>query len=177
MKNSTTSIRTFIAGLALAAIILTAGAGSAMAQRSAHDDAKASAKIVSGLSLEKERDLNFGSIVRTTTGGTVTVNATTGAISYSGVSQGQTRNYQTASFETSGEPEYLYTITLPRSAELTKKNGHATMTVVNFTHSEGAGHLDREGKQDFTVGGTLQVGPNQETGEYEGSFEVTVEYQ
>lgn len=172
-------------GAALVAVILVCGGNNAFAQRNATATANVSAKIVSGISLEKTRDLNFGPVVRTSAGGTATINATTGAMSYSGVSQGQNGGQQTASFTVTGEPSYLYTISLPHSATLSEQNGnghgqangHAQMTVTDFTYSDGAGTLNESGTQSFTVGGTLQVGPNQDTGNYTGSFDVTVEYQ
>ncbi|MBS1914569.1 MAG: DUF4402 domain-containing protein, partial [Bacteroidetes bacterium] len=137
------------------------------------------------ISLEKTRDLNFGSIVRSAAGGTVVLNATTGALTFSGVTQGQTHNQATAAFSATGEPSYLYTITLPQTATLTETNGngngnangHPSMTATSFTYSDGAGTLDNSGHQNFNVGATLNVGANQATGTYTGSFDVTVQYQ
>ena len=51
------------------------------------------------------------------------------------------------------------------------------MTVKDFTYSNGAGTLGENGRQTFNVGATLEVAGNQETGSYNGSFDVTVQYQ
>ncbi|HVZ38009.1 MAG TPA: DUF4402 domain-containing protein, partial [Candidatus Kapabacteria bacterium] len=111
---------------------------------------------------------------------TVVLNATSGALTFNGVTQGQTRNQATAVFSATGEPSYLYTITLPQTATLTQAGAgpnRPTMTATSFTYSDGAGTLDNSGHQTFNVGATLNVGANQATGTYNGSFDVTVQYQ
>ena len=180
-KDLTSRKTSMFTGLAIAAFALIGLSGTAMAQHRNSASADASAKIVSGITLEKTRDLNFGSIVRSASGGTVTINATSGALTYTGVTRGQTNDQTTAAFRTTGESSYLYTISFPESIRIGRQNGNgngsAQMTVRSFTASEGAGTLSREGTQSFNVGATLEVGANQETGQYNGSFEVTVQYQ
>ena len=172
MKTRTTNF-----AAALFAVLLLAGAGTASAQNSASASVDAEAKIVAGISLEKVLDLKFGSIVRSAEGGSVTLDPNSGEISYSGVTQGQNSDYQIAEFETTGENDYLYTIALPNEATLTHSGGSATMMVNEFGYSDGAGVLDGDGLERFNVGATLQVGPNQVTGRYTGSFDVAVQYQ
>ncbi|MGE3799408.1 MAG: DUF4402 domain-containing protein [Candidatus Kapaibacterium sp.] len=169
--------RTLFFSAALAIAGMFALNTAAQAQSSASASADAEAKIVSGISLEKVLDLNFGSIVRSAEGGMVTIDPNSGNISYSGVTQGQNSNYQAAQFETTGEADYLYSISLPSSATLNRNGGNETMTVTDFSYTEGAGTLDTQGAESFDVGGTLNVGPNQATGRYIGSFEVSVQYQ
>lgn len=164
--------------LALVATALLVNASSASAQHRASASASADAKIVSGISLAKVLDLKFGSIVRSAEGGSVTINATKGDITYTGVTQGQSSSYQTAQFTATGEASYRYTISLPKEAKLDHEGGKGEkMVVKSFTYSEGAGSLSDKGTQTFNVGGTLEVGPNQATGRYVGTFDVAVQYE
>lgn len=165
-------IRTF----SLFSLTLLAVSASSFAQSSASADADIETKIVAGITLSKTQDLQFGSVVRSPKGGTVTINPNTDQISYSGVTRGQNMTYRAAAFESTGEPDYSYSISLPKKATLTRKGGKQTMTVTDFTHSDKAGHMDGKGSDDFKVGATLEVGSNQETGSYSGEFTVMVEY-
>lgn len=171
------NLRTLLSGTAAVAVGIIAFSGAAAAQNRHTASADAEARIVSGIAIEKNRDMNFGSIVRSAAGGTVVLNANTGAVTFNGVTQGQTRNNQTAQFTTTGEPEYHYTISLPRTATLSRQGGSGSMEASDFVTSEDSGELDRNGREQFTVGATLRVSPNQATGTYKGSFEVAVQYQ
>jgi len=166
-------IRTFSV-FSLTIIAITA---SSFAQSSASADANIETKIVAGITLSKTQDMQFGSIVRSAKGGTVTINPNTSQISYSGVTRGQNMSYRPASFETTGEPDYSYSISVPKKTSLSRKGGKQTMDVTDFQFSDKSGHLDEKGTDKFNVGATLSVGPNQETGVYNGEFTIMVEYQ
>jgi hypothetical protein len=169
------------------AIVLTAlftVANSASAQGNGNANANGKTKIVAGLSLAKTQDLQFGQIVRSAVAGTITLDATSAnRVAAGGVTIGQNAGNTAARFTATGEPGYLYTVTLPASAvTLTKTvtSGTApTLTVSSFTSTlaSGLGTLAVDGTQSFNVGGTLNVGANQETGDYTGQFNVTVSYQ
>lgn len=163
--------------LSIFSLSLIAFTATSLAQSSASADADIDTKIVAGITLSKTQDLQFGSVVRSAKGGTVTINPNNDQISYSGVTRGQNMTYRAASFESTGEPDYSYSISLPKKVTLTRKGGKQTMTVTDFTSSDEAGHLDNKGADRFKVGATLEVGGNQETGSYSGSFTVMVEYQ
>ncbi len=163
--------------LSVLSLALVAFTTTSNAQSSASADADIDTKIVAGITLSKSQDMQFGSVVRSAKGGTVTINPNTDQISYSGVTRGQNFSYRSASFSSTGEPEYQYTISLPKKVTLTRKGGKQTMSVVDFTYSTGAGQLDNKGTASFKVGATLEVDGNQETGSYDGSFTVMVEYQ
>jgi hypothetical protein len=66
----------------------------------------------------------------------------------------------------------------PNVITLTRVGGGPTMTVDNFTVEGGAGWrlVPTNTVFQFRVGGRLNVGPNQPTGTYNGSFNVTVTY-
>ncbi|MDB5934020.1 MAG: hypothetical protein JWQ01_1364 [Massilia sp.] len=75
----------------------------------------------------------------------------------------------------SGKSVTWTTISLPASATLTNGSG-ASMTLTNFT-SNPTGTFSGSALTQLTVGATLNVGPNQSTGNYSGTFVVTVNYQ
>ena len=79
-----------------------------------------------------------------------------------------------SSFDVTGEPGQVYSITLPSSATLT--SGANTMTVDTFTHDSGATPSLVAGSDTFNVGATLNVGAAQAAGSYSGTFAVTVNY-
>jgi len=148
-----------------------------LAQSATSSDSDIESRIVAGVTLSKTEDLRFGSVVRSAKGGTVTVNPNNDEISYSGVTRGQSMTSRPAAFESTGEPDYSYLISLPRKVTLTRKGGKQTLTVSDFTCSDKAGRLDGKGSDGFKVGATLEVGSNQEVGAYDGSFTIMVEYQ
>lgn len=172
------NIRSISLALAVTAIALLSNVVSAHAQKHASASANAEAKIVSGISLAKTLDLKFGSIVRSAEGGTVTINPNGGEITYNGVTQGQNTSHQAAQFTATGEGGYLYRISLPNQVKLDHEGGKGVkMTVRQFTNTSTAGRLDDNGSQTFSVGATLEVEPNQATGKYTGTFDVTVQYE
>lgn len=139
-------------------------------------------------SIVKSADLDFGSIVATTTAGTVIVtpagvrSATGGAIlagsSFSAAAftgRGSRRNQQII-------------VTLPTSILITRVAGTQAMTVNNFTMGTSptlaavaAGRRFRivpaDSTFEFPVGATLIVSARQMSGAYTGLFTIDVAYQ
>ncbi len=134
-------------------------------------------KGIGSISVAKTQDMQFGAVVRSAAGGTVTINPNTAQVIYSGVTRGQTITYHPASFSVTGEPNYEFSVRLPKKANLSRAGGKKPMSVVDFTATAAGGQLDNKGTATFNVGATLEVGANQETGSYSGSFTVMVEYQ
>lgn len=177
MKNITFAI-------AIAVVAAIGFTGTASAQRTATASATASAKIVSGISLTKTADLNFGQVVRSTAAGTVVLDPTSASRTFNGgVTVGQNGGNAYAQFSAAGEPAYAYSVTLPSSITITQSvqsGTPATMTVTSLASTLGGsnnGVLDVNGANSFNVGGTLNVGASQATGSYSGAFNVTVSYQ
>lgn len=132
--------------------------------------------IVSTVNLVAKTGIVFGDISVSSIPGTVTI-STDGARTTTG---GATVNSNTsgtpAQFEASGDPNALYSITLPDSIILTSEAGDS-MTVDNFSSTpETGGQLDSSGRQDLNVGATLNVGSFQAFGAYRGLMSTTVEY-
>lgn len=93
-----------------------------------------------------------------------------------GVEMSCVPNRHTAAvFKVSGSSDRFYSIALPPSIIVANQRG-AKMKVVEFAGSKKSGTLS-SGQDEFSVGGYLNVAPNQDDGLYQGSFVVTVEYQ
>ena len=162
----------------------------------------AQAVIVEPLGLVKVQDLKFGRIAATTSGGTIVVNADTGACTASGgvLSAG---GCGSAQFAGRGVRRLTVRIQLPATVNLTGPAG-AIMVADAITlgaspdlaflgggngngngngNGGGQGSVPRyqvsasSGIFTFRLGGRLNVGAGQRPGQYSGTFPVTVQYQ
>lgn len=139
-------------------------------------DAKVIAPItISNVSSTK---LDFGTVSRSSVAGTVTVPPVGARTSSGGVSVLTSSLYSSAPFEVSGENNASYNLTLPDNDEvtLTREGGSEEMEVINFTTNSTL-VLGASGSATFNVGATLSLDADQFSGEYSGSFSVTVAYQ
>jgi len=163
MKTLTRMMRSAMA--ALLAGVVTFGTGTALA-----------APEPDGIDITGVTSLDFGSVIATTTGGTVTV-APNGNTTFSGVFGfgGASSSPAVFSVKRIGKGNPHYTIILPASTTLTGNNG-GTMVVDGFlSNPAGTGHLQPPaGVETLEVGATLRVGQNQAPGSYNGTFLVTV---
>jgi len=169
MRNT---LRLAAVGAALAAASFATSASAA-----ATATATATAEILSSLTLTADSALDFG-LIAPNTGGTVTVNADntvsqTGALISTGTRA-------PAGFTVTGTNGASVVVTLPSApVDLTRVSGTETMSLGGFnTNPVGAFQLSpTTGQGTFSVGGTLTVGSNQVAGVYNGTFNVSVEYQ
>lgn len=139
--------------------------------------ADVTATIVKSILIEKITDLKFGKIVTGSTASEVQIqlNNTRSVASGNATLFNQTNDHQVAIFKTSGSPNATYYIVFPQSVSITGPTGSDPMTVDGFVHSA-TGVLDYTGEETFNVGATLNIGANQASGDYTGSFTVTVAY-
>ena len=147
----------------------------AHAVESVSDEGTAKAKIIQAATLQKgATDLDFGTIVADTDGGTVAVTAAKPA-------ERNPQNIQvvTASAFSAGEFELsnldtdtTYSVSVDPSVNLQKSG--ATDMSATLTLSDDTVHNVTSKK--FYVGGTLTVNGNQTAGQYEGHYNVTVTY-
>lgn len=156
--------------LAVAGAAMLAGAAIA-----ADADSTAGAEIIAPLQISNSAALYFGTIAPSLTAGDTVVVSAAGAKSCGAELTCLTDDHTAAQFDVTGEADASYTISLPTSVSISNGAG-ANMTVDNFTGSKATGTLV-SGADSFNVGGTLGVAANQATGEYTGTFTVTVEYQ
>lgn len=147
-------------------------AGVAFAE-TASDTGSAVAKIIAPISIvHQSGDLDFGVLIKSNTAGTVTIPAVASPTAQDVNVQRATGAVSSDHFVVDNDDGFTFTISLPSS--ITVSNGNTgSMTVNAFTHScPGSCTLDG----DLYVGGTLQVGANQESGDYTGSYTVTLTY-
>lgn len=139
--------------------------------------AKAAFSQVASMTINNTRGLSFGSFVAGS-GGTVTVSAGSERSATGAVILLPSTSGQSAQFTVQGDPNATYTIELPADSTVVLTGPGADMALTNFTSqpSGAGGQLDLTGSQVLSVGATLQVGGNQVSGSYSGSYNVTVNY-
>ena len=151
-------------------------------QSTASATANAGGRIIQPLKLIATQALEFGDIIKGEN--TVTVpaagsrTATNNDLLLTLTSGGRTP--QAAEFEIEGEPGLAYVVTYESNVVLNGPDS-ATMSVGPFTNNakltlpDGTGETTA-GKDTFNVGASLTVSADQKPGVYQGTFEVTVNY-
>lgn len=140
------------------------------------------AKVIAPIEASKSSDLNFGTITRSSTSGSVKIDfASEGSgftITPSGGVSILTSAFSGATFEITGENNAIYSFNLPSGDEviLTRKGGTEVMTVTGFDDNS-VRVLSDTGTDSFSIVATLNVGANQVAGDYEGDFSITISYQ
>jgi len=120
--------------------------------------------------------MNFGELFTVGTPNTITLSAQGARTAGVAGTLGSSDGVIVPAFTVAGDRGASVNIILP--GPVTISNGAATMIVSGFTHNLGATpKLDVNGNALFSVGATLNVGANQPTGQYTGSFVVAVAYQ
>lgn len=153
------------------AVALIAGM-AAGAAHAATTTGSASATVLTPLSVSETTAMSFGDVGGDAIDATTIVLTTAGGTSSSdGAYVGGTP--AAAAFTVSGAASQAYVLTLPGSITLT--SGTDTVTVDTLTDTS-TGALDVAGSETFSVGGTLNLGANQASGNYTGSYTVTVAY-
>lgn len=167
----------------LSAAILATGllaATSALAQNTSTATASGSATIIRPITITQVQDLQFGRIIRPSTGsGTVTMGNTSDTVTASGgpfVLGGITT--RRAEFTIASEGGQAFSLSVP--ANLTMVKG-ADSIVVTLNPSLGAlptvtGALGSGVSQTLYVGGSFPLPDTQATGAYTANFSVTVTY-
>jgi hypothetical protein len=134
--------------------------------------ANATVNIVSPLSLTKNADLNFGTIVGPFAGQVVHVDGTN-ARDCAGLTCSGT--YGAAAFTVTGTPDQGVVLTIPDSVVL---NGSVSGSLnVDLTGDKPSDPtLDSSGSASFTVGGKLTIPALTVDGVYSNTFDVTANY-
>jgi hypothetical protein len=161
--------------------IFSAASSDSFAQQMATDGADAHASIVTPISITKVDDMNFGNIAVNASGGSVALPTSGPRNTTGGVTLPSTAGtIGAASFTVSGQPGYVYSITLPASITIADNAAH-TMTINNLVSQPSVvagGTLSGGGTQTLYVGGTLAVSGSQAPGSYSTTtpFDVSVVY-
>ena len=154
------------------------------AAQAADFDGTAKAAVVRPNTLIKTDDLDFGTLASGPSGGTVTINAVTGARTTGGGVTPVGGGMQRAIFQGTGG-FLLITVGGSNSVTLTRAGGGAapmTASLSRAASTSGGGiallgaTLLPSGVQTYYIGGTLTVPANQPDGDYSGTFTLTVNY-
>lgn len=171
----------------LASLAISAIAGTAHAQASANATTSASATIFRPITLTKDSDLRFGTIVRPASGSdTVTISAADGSRALStnnavALTSGAHQSPTRATYTVSGEGGQAFSISVPASFNMTRSGGAETLTIT-LTASAASGTLSgslgnaSSGTASFGVGGAMPITSSTASGAYSGSFITTVSY-
>ena len=158
-------------------IIFLGFAAVANAQNTA--TATASATVVEGSSVRKDKDLNFGSLIKGNTQGSVHI-APNGQMTYSGITapSGSSNTPQAAQFTVLGTAGASFSISTPSSFTLTNTNGTGTMTVSGIDITNWNNTIGSGGETTFNVGGWLTVPANPNVGLYQNTsdFVITIQF-
>lgn len=166
------------------AIAMLGTSGAAYAQTSATQSTTATTQIIRAISINPGTTLQFGRIVKPSTGtGTVTVDTSGGRTSGGGATlAGGTAT--AATYTVNGEGGQNITITHDASVTLTNTTpgaGGGTISAsLTSSDADGAATLSNSlgaaGSFGFSIGGTLSIPSAANTGDYTGNFNVVVAY-
>jgi hypothetical protein len=159
-------------------VALCAAGCAAHPALAATTSAPSEAAIVAPNTLIKTDDLMFGSILPSATAGTVTVAAATGARTSTGGATPVGAGFQRAEFVGMAPVGILVNVTLPSGTiTLNRVGGGASMpATLAVEGGTGLRFFPGTGILTFRVGGTLNVGASQTTGQYLGTFTLQVDY-
>jgi hypothetical protein len=170
------SIRNLVSATTLAAAALLSAPALAVTPTTQSDG---KALVLIPLTLTKIDDLDFGSIIPSAVGGTVTLDPLDGTRTPTGgvtlvASDGGNHGY----FAGAGSPNQQVLIALSPPVSL-KNSAGDTIPVLGLTlDGPPMRTIDPTSRAFFVgVGGTLSVKPNQPEGDYSANFWVTAVYQ
>lgn len=152
------------------------------ASNSADGTITSKAKILTGLTANGTKILNFGSFSRGE-GGTITITPM-GVVTNSDPNIIHSADIPTSNgkLEIVGEPNSTVTLFLPTvNTNLTRSGGTETMVLSDYTTTEAdltSVSLDESGSKTVGLGGKLNVGnaTANPAGNYEGTYSITVTY-
>ncbi|HEX5236973.1 MAG TPA: DUF4402 domain-containing protein [Sphingomicrobium sp.] len=160
--------------LALAAA-LVAVATPAAANPPASAPANAKALLLIPLSITKVDDLNFGSVVSSSTSGTVSVAADgSGQSVTGGVTAIPSGTVSRATFAGAGTAGQTVNIFLAPPANLSDGAGHTVP--ISLSLESALVTIDSTRAFSVGIGGTVTVAANQAAGTYTGTFTVLAQY-
>jgi hypothetical protein len=161
--------------LSILAMALVALPASVIASSPETASSTITADILTAYSVSKTVDLQFGKLIPSasigtlvlTPGGVATATNVTKAANYSATA---------ATFTVSAAVQTNYTVGSIADVTMYKasETSGPSMLVTGFTLSHASGNT--ADNPTFNVGATLNVGANQSTGSYSGSFPVTVTF-
>ena len=169
--------RRFFPIIAIALAAVSALAPSAAAAAPASAASGATVDLLSPLTLQKLKDLDFGT-VGTTASGTAVLDPLANALTTTGGVLALGGTPHAAEFRGAATKNSVVNIKLPKQpVTLTRVGGTETVTVTNFTLD---GPTKKQMAQattfDIRVGATLTLPAAPVAGQYVGTFDVTAQY-
>ncbi len=120
--------------------------------------------------------LSFGAFA-TFSGGSVQVAPTGARMAQGDVTLVPGRLVSSARFRVLGDPYFIFGITLPEPEEVALTGANGAMPISGFrSHPDYFGQLNALGAAHIDVGAQLSVAPRQRSGNYSGTFRITVDY-
>ena len=119
--------------------------------------------------------LEFGTVPASTTAGTVFINTDGNRFATGGVTIDPAGLFTPAKFYIEGKPDSEFSVKLPSKVVLRDGNGN-TINVDNFKADTKFGQLNSNGTLEISVGGQINLDPNQSAGDYTGTMVVELNY-
>jgi len=158
-----------------AAIAMIAFTTNAVAQSSATTTAASSATVITPIAIAKTIDLNFGNLVATTSGGTVTVAPDGTRTGHAATIAGnQNGTISAAEFTVTGETDFTYAITLPASPFVVAHTDLTEMSVGTFVSTPSTTGVLALGTQTLKVGATITLIGGETSGAYTNASDLAV---
>lgn len=161
-------------------IVIIGFSSISFAQPPSNVSAFCTIRILKPMTITKDLDLRFGTVVTGNAAGTVVIGITGAAVrnlgTYTDIVTGAD-SFGAAQFTVRGTPNERFGVSLPVVNVLL--TGPGTSLIVNaFTtnHDSSVDRLNGLGNKIILVGATLNIPANQLAGAYSGTFSVTVSY-
>ncbi|MGA9590648.1 MAG: DUF4402 domain-containing protein [Salegentibacter sp.] len=154
-------------------ILLALISGTAFAQNSANGTAQVDANIVAPLSIESSGVLNFGTIAPKSTAQDVVLSPANVRTIPTGMEVAGNTTTSVPTFTVTREEGLTYKV-VTASTDLSLEGSNDIIIKDIKTSLDGT---TGRGDANFTVGGTLTIGADQDPGQYKGEVSVTVTYE
>jgi hypothetical protein len=140
-------------------------------------NATSTAKVILPAQIIKLYDMDFG-LITVTSAGTAIVDSNSGNVTTTGGVLFAGGLPHAALFEAVSPSKTVVHIRLPKKAvTLTRVGGTQTMTVDTWSlNGVDTRNVVAHETFEFSIGGTLHVAANQAEGTYNGTFDVTIDY-
>lgn len=164
-----------------------AGGAALPAQADDNVDTSSTAEVLPDTTLVVTHNLDFGTLVPSTTGGAIQINAATNAVTTTGNLIRVGPIGHRATFTANAAVGVIMIYSGDSTVTLTRSGGTETMTA-NLTWAAGDGLIvatvfglpigvkATAAEQEIHAGGTMFIPGNQAAGAYEGEFSLTVTY-
>lgn len=131
-------------------------------------------KVGDAYSIEKISDLYFGNIVIASSSGTLTINPQNNSTTNTGGVTPLPSIRTRAEFLVKGKANMDFSISINTSSITLQNTGNSGQTITLSLTNYTTGRFNNIGDAYLYVGGTLNIGANQPSGSYQGTFTVTL---